>query len=167
MIASMTSATERIGKRDIAIAAILSLLGLLLMYANFDRLTDGVPATEEEKSAIEVGNLLPYELAFPLFLLVTVPLLWRRVAPITAVGAALAGLAVNELLLGTEFLRCGVVAPTAFLFAFTAAARLEARDARIGLGLSLALVLLSFVVEFGGPTSAVAAALTAAVWGIG
>jgi hypothetical protein len=166
MMDSMTSARERIGKRDIVIAAVLSLLGTALMYAN---LAD--PPWEssdpDQQAVISVGNLVPYELSIPLFLLVTVPLLWRRVAPIAAVGASLGGLLVNDALVGTEFLRCGVVAPTAFLFAFTAGAQLEAREARVGLALALGLVVVDMVVGFPLAAVAVFGGLTAVVWGIG
>ena len=167
MMDSMTSATERIGKRDIAITAALSLLGLLLMYENVARLTDGVPATAEEQSAIIYGGLLPVEVGIPLFLLVTVPLLWRRAAPAAAPGAALAGLAVNQALIGTLFIRCGVVLPTAFLFAFTTGARLEARDSRIGLAFSVGMVLLEMGVTFGPVEAVITGAITAGIWGIG
>lgn len=166
MIGSMPDAIGRIGKRDIAIAVVLSLLGVALMYAN---LAD--PPWEssdpDKQAVIRVGNLVPYELSIPLFLLVTVPLLWRRVAPIAAVGASFAGLLVNDALVGTEFLRCGVVAPTAFLFAFTAGAQLEVRAAGIGLALALGLVVVDMIVGF--PLAAVAffGGLTAVVWGIG
>ena len=167
MIEAMTSARERIGKRDIVIAVVLSAFGLLLMYENVRRLTDGVPATEEEESAIMFAGLVPVEFGIPLFLLVTVPLLWRRAAPVAAVGAALAGLVVNEALIGTEFIRCGVVLPTALLFAFASGAQLVARGSRIGLALCLGLVLLDFGVTFGGVGAVVAGAITAAIWGIG
>jgi hypothetical protein len=116
---------------------------------------------------IGYDGLLPIELAIPFFLAVTVPLVWRRVAPIPAVGAALVGLVLNELLIGTEVLRCGVVLPTAFLFAYTAGAQLGARDARIGLALSVGVSALDIVVGFGAPTTVVAVALTASLWGIG
>src|SRR5512132_2832208 len=53
-------------------------------------------------------------LAYPLFLLVTVPLLWRSVAPVQATGAALGGLVVHDVLFGTDVVRCGVVLPTTF-----------------------------------------------------
>ncbi len=139
------------------IAGVLSILGLLLMYDNvYGDLREGPDAT----SAIPFDGLLPIELAIPFFLAVTVPLLWRRVAPVPAVGAALAGLVFNELLIGTEVLRCGVVLPTAFLFAYTA-------GARIGLLLSAGLAALDIVVGFGAPTTVVAVALTTALWGIG
>ena len=108
MMESMTAATGRIAKRDIAIASVLSVLGLGLMYINVAE-----PASEEELGLVRYGGILPIELALPLFLLVTVPLLWRRAAPLAAVGASFAGLVLNELLIGTEVLRCGVVLPTA------------------------------------------------------
>ena len=167
MMDSMTTPRKRIGKRDIAITAVLSLLGLLLMYGNVRALTDDVPAKPDEKAAISFGGLLPVELAIPLFLLVTVPLLWRRVAPIPAVGAAIAGLALNEALVGSDLIRCGVLLPTAFLFAFTTGAQLEGREARIGLALSLGLLLFGTVIELGPVTAAVFACVAAAVWGIG
>jgi hypothetical protein len=166
MMELMTSATRRIGKRDVAIASVLSLLGLLLMYLNVhDHAAD--PEEFKKNTAIYFGGLLPYGFAIPLFPLVTVPLLWRRAAPIPAVGAAFAGLAVNEVLVGTDVLRCGVVLPTTLFFAFTAGAQLDGRASRIGLGLSLGLILLDGAVEFGPPGTAVFAVVTAAVWGIG
>jgi len=166
MIASMTHAGQRIGRRDIAITVVLSLLGLLLMYDNVRRLADDVQNPDAE-AVIHVGNLLPYGFAIPLFLLVTVPLLWRRAAPIAAVAAALTGLIVNELLVGTEVLRSGVVLATAFLFAFTTGAQLHAREARIGLALALGLSVVDTVASFGVPVAAVMGGVTMAIWGIG
>jgi signal transduction histidine kinase len=170
MMDSMTAAGERIGRRDVAIAAVLSLLGLLLMILNLygdDGLANGPRTNPDAHAAVHVGNLLPYEFVIPLFLLVTVPLLWRRAAPVAAVGAALAGLLVNEALTGSELVRCGVVLPTAFLFAFTTGARLDGRAARIGLALSLALTVVDASLEFGPPTTAVMGGVTVAMWGIG
>jgi len=167
MIDAMSSGAARIGKRDIAIAAIVSALGLLLMYENLRWRWHDWPPTEDEEAFIRVGALLPAEFALPLFLLVTVPLLWRRAAPLVAVGGAFAGLLVNEALLGTEFLRSGVVLLAAFLFAFAAGARLQSRESRLGLALALGLSVLDTVVAFGPPTAAVMGGLTAASWGIG
>ena len=134
MIMFMTSASERIGKRDIAIATVLSLLGLLLMYLN---VVD--PPDEEDLGMVRWGGVLPVGLALPLFLLVTVPLLWRRAAPLAAVAASFAGLIVNEVLIGTDLIRCGVVLPTACFFAFTTGSQLAGRDALIGLALAAGL----------------------------
>lgn len=166
MIDSVRASLERVGKRDVAIASVLSVLGLLLMYINVhDQRAN--PADLETRIAIDFRGVLPIEFGLALFLLVTVPLLWRRVAPIAAVGAAFAGLAVNELLIGTDVVRCGVVLPTAFLFAFTAGALLQGRAARIGLALSLGLIVLDVVVEFGALTTVVMVGVGVAMWGIG
>ena len=164
MIASMTASLSRVGKRDIAIASVLTVLGLVLMTLN---VADYDAAEHKKNTAIYFGGLIPVGFAIPLFLLVTVPLLWRRVAPLTAVGAALAGLAVNELLVGTDLVRCGVVFPTAFVFAFTTGSLLDKPDARKGLALSLGLVLLDGAVEFGPPVALVMGAVAVAMWGIG
>ena len=163
----MTSGAARIGKRDVAIAAVASVLGLLLMYENLRWRWYDWPPTEDEEAFIRVGALLPAEFAMPLFLLVTVPLAWRRAAPLAAVGAAFTGLLVNVALLGTEFLRSGVVLMAAFLFAFTTGARLENREARLGLALALGLSVIDTVAAFGPPTAAVMGGLTAASWVIG
>ena len=167
MIAAMALLRPRVARRDVVIATVLSILGVLLMYENVRRITDSIPPTAEEESFITYGGILPVELGIPLFLLVTVPLLWRRVALVAAVGLAFAGIVVNELLIGTDFLRCGVVVPTAFVFAFTAGAQLDAREARIGLVLALGLMAVDVVVTFGGLMTAVFGAMTLASWGIG
>jgi signal transduction histidine kinase len=168
MIARMTYARDRIGKRDIAIAVVMSGLGVFLMSENmFDRLADGRSPNPDERAAVHIGALVPYELAIPLFLLVTVPLLWRRAAPIAAVSASLAGMLVNILLLGTELIRCGVVLPTAFLFAFTAGAQLGKRDSRIGLALAEALVLIEIPLELGPIVAVVFAGVLAVIWATG
>ena len=165
MIASMTASLARVGKRDIAIASVLTALGVLLMVLNVsDHRAD--PARFKEETAIYWGGIVPVELAIPLFLLVTVPLLWRRVAPIPAVTAALAGIVVNELLVGTDIVRCGVVLPTAFIFAFTTASRLDGPEARKGLWLSLGMILVVGAVEFGS-SAVVFVGVGAAMWGIG
>jgi len=164
MIDSMTASLARVGKRDIAIASVLTALGLLLMYGN----VHDYDAEEFKKNtAIYYGGVLPYAFAIVLFPLVTVPLLWRRVAPLAAVAASLAGLVVNELLVGSDVVRCGVVFPTAFIFAFTSASVLDGPDARRGLALSLGLILLDGLPELGPPASAVFALVGAAIWGTG
>jgi len=140
MIASMTASPSRVGQRDIAIASVLTLLGVALMTMNVVDHHDD-PAQFKENTAVYFGGLIPIEFAIPLFLLVTVPLLWRRVAPLPAVCAALAGLAINELLVGTDVVRCGVVFPTAFVFAFTTGSLLDGPEARKGLALSLGFAM--------------------------
>jgi hypothetical protein len=142
MIEAMRSATALVGKRDAAIAVVFSLLGLLLMYGQ--------------------TNVL----AAALFLAVTVPLAWRRAAPLAALMAALAALLVHLAVFGTGVIRCGIVLPTAFLLVFAAGAQLELRRALIGLALGLGLIGIEGA-YFIGPSIAAFAALAAAVWAIG
>jgi signal transduction histidine kinase len=147
MIGSMTTPRERIGPLDIAITVVMSALGMLLMYANVHDDNAGV-------------------LAYPVFLLVTVPLLWRSVAPVQATAAALGGLVIHDVLFGTDVVRCGVVLPTTFFLVFSSGARLEKREARIGLGVGLGLILAESITFFGG-FGVVFAAITAAIWATG
>ncbi|HYF25090.1 MAG TPA: hypothetical protein VD931_05075 [Baekduia sp.] len=162
----MTGTAQPIGRRDVAIAFLLSALGVALMISNVNELNAGTRGPDQE-AAVHIGSLLPFEAAIPLFLLVTVPLVWRRTAPLQAGAASLGGLALNVALVGSEFLRCGIVLPTAMLFAFAAASMRDGRDARLGLGLGVALAVGDFLLEFGPAMGVAAGVLTAAVWGIG
>ena len=164
MIESMKASLTRVSKRDIVIASVLTALGLLLMYEN---VSEYDAAEFKKNTAVFYGGFVPYWVAFVLFPLVTVPLLWRRVAPLAAVAAAFAGLVVNELVVGTDVIRCGVVFPTAFVFAFTTGSLLDAPDARKGLALSLGLVFLDGVVEFGPSVPVVMGAVAVAMWATG
>jgi signal transduction histidine kinase len=149
MIDSMTSARERIGKLDIAFTVVLSALGILLMYGNVD----------DPKVDASVWVI-------PLFLPVTLPLLWRRAAPVGALAVMLGALLVHDLLFGSEVVRCGVVLPTMFLLVFSAATRLEQGDALVALGLGFAAILAESITFF-GTFGLFFAGLTAAIWGIG
>jgi signal transduction histidine kinase len=167
MMSFVTSARTRIGKRDIAIAGVLTLLGQLLMWGNVKELTDDVPPKPDQVPNLDWGGLLPAESAYPLFLLVTVPLLWRRVAPLPAMAVAFGGLLLNEVLVGTDLLRCGVVLPTACFFAFTAGAQLSGRGSQIGLALAGGLTLVDFSIGFDPVTTAVMTTVTVSMWVIG
>ena len=166
MINSMKDSLRGVAKRDYVIAGVVTVAGLALMYLNVhDHHAD--PAEFKRNSAIFYGGVVPYGFAMVLFPLVTVPLLWRRVALIAAAGGALAGLVVNELLVGTDIVRCGVVFPTAFLFAFAAGAYLDGRDSFIGLVLAQGLVWVDGPPEFGPVVPLVMAAVALSMWGIG
>src|SRR5215213_6089195 len=146
MMDSMKDSLRGVARRDYVIAGVVTALGLALMYVNVH---DYDAAEYKRNTAIFYGGVVPYALAIPLFTLVTVPLLWRRVATITAVGASLGALVVNELLVGTDVVRCGVVFPTAFFFGFAAGAYLDGRDKFVGLALALGLVWVDGPPEFG------------------
>jgi len=168
MIVSMKASVNGIAKRDVAIAAVLSVLGALLMWGGVTDLDGAAMRPDpDERAAIHIGNVLPYEFAIPLFLLVTVPTAWRRVAPLPALAAALAGLVANELLVGSELVRCGIVLPVAFLFAFTAAAYLPGRDAVAGLLGSIAIAAAVALIELPASMAAVFVAITTGFWAIG
>ena len=162
MMGSMTVPGGPFARRDVAFAAVLSLLGLLLMVQSVTS-HDEWWADPGTRAAIHVGNLLPYGLVVPLFLLVTVPVLWRRVAPTAAVAASCAGLLVNYALTGTEVLRCGVVLLVGLLFAFTAGTRASS----VGLALSVALITLSIAVEVEWQMAVFLSAVALALWGVG
>jgi hypothetical protein len=105
---------------------VLSGLGVLYMVESV--------RAEDVEVLVGIDGPLPMAFAVPLILLVTVPLAWRRAAPLAAATAALAGLVVNDVLVGTEMLRCGVVLPTAAVLAFTVGHSSTAATAASGSG---------------------------------
>jgi signal transduction histidine kinase len=70
-------------------------------------------------------------LSAPVFVLVTVPLLWRRVAPVQALVGFIAAVALHVALFGTVT-RCGLALPVMFFLVFAAGARLGLRGAALG-----------------------------------
>jgi signal transduction histidine kinase len=148
---SMIWTGEPVGRRDLVIAAALSLIGLWAMYK--DTLKPGVNVSD---------------LAIPVFLAVTVPLVWRRAAPLAALSAELVALAAHVVLFG-EMVRCGIVFPVTWILVFAASARLERRPALTGLLLGVGCVFvmasddgrvsLGWAVPF--------AVVTVFVWGTG
>jgi signal transduction histidine kinase len=122
MMRSMIQTGEPVGRRDIAIAAIVSLLGLVLMYSD----------------AVEPKATVSY-LAIPVFLAVTIPLVWRRSAPLLALSAVLIALSAHVVLFG-EMTRCGIVFPLTWILVFAAGARLERGPALAGLALGIGCI---------------------------
>lgn len=122
MIHSMSRTGEPIERRDVAIAAFFTLAGVVAMYRT--------------SSQLHVSYL-----TMLVFLAVTIPILWRRAAPLAAITAVLVALAAHILLFGTVS-RCGVVFPLIWLLIFAAGARLELRPAAIGLAVGLGAIAL-------------------------
>jgi signal transduction histidine kinase len=122
MMRTMSRTGESIGRLDIAIAVALSALGLLLMYGN---------ATDADVDASW--------LAMPVFLGVTIPVLWRRAAPLQAMAAVAVAVAVHIALFGSV-VRCGVVFPVVGVLVFTIAARFERTTALWALAGALAII---------------------------
>jgi signal transduction histidine kinase len=153
MIDSVTAARQRVTTRDVVIAALFSLVAAGSMISE----------VLDERIGASV-------FAVPLFLAVTVPLAWRRIDPVRATAAALGGLLVHIALFGS-LIRCGIVFPASFVFAFSVGAQLERHEALVGLSLALGCVLAVCLSdgELGAPLQVFPffAAVTAAVWGVG
>ena len=154
MIGTMTSARERIGRFDVAVAVVATLVAAGDMLAShYD------------------DDLQTSVLAVPLFAGVTMPLLWRRAAPLAALAATNVALLVHVAAFGDDAVRCGIVIPVALVLGYSAGARLERNEALLGLALAMALNLVVCLTDApsGAPPAAFAflGPITAAVWGGG
>lgn len=148
----MLTVKRSIGRLDVLLALLAIALGTLLMYANVYEPEDGLD--------------VPFA-AIPAFLLVSVPVLWRSIDPLRALGAVLLGLAVHTAVFG-EVVRCGAAFPALAIVAYAAGRRLQGLDARIGLGLGLAGALLVGAGEFlGFGVVVVGLPLVTFAWGAG
>jgi signal transduction histidine kinase len=132
MMRNMGRTGERIGKLDIAIAVALTALGVLLMYGN---------ATDADVDSSW--------LAIPVFLGVTVPVLWRRAAPLQALAAVGAATVIHIALFGS-LVRCGVVFPVVGVLVFSIAARFDRATALWALAGSQAIILVMSVADANG-----------------
>jgi signal transduction histidine kinase len=154
MIASMTSPSERIGKLDIGIAALASAVAVADVISQV-----GDP---------QYGDVSAWSVA-PI-LLITVPLLWRRKAPLTALAATLAGVLAHWAIFG-GVVRCGFTIPIMGLLAFSAGARLSGTDRWIALGLAQAIGIAVCLTD--GPSGAppsgmvITIPIVFAAWGLG
>jgi hypothetical protein len=124
MIGSVESALQRFGWTDAAIAAAASVVAVLYMASEVD----------DPKIKASIA-------AVPLFLAVPATLLWRRRAPLAALGGLLVAVLVHAAIFGTDVIRCGIVIPVSFALAYAAGARLPRRDAIVGLVLAEAAVV--------------------------
>jgi signal transduction histidine kinase len=155
MIRSMTSIRERIGWLDIGITLVAVAAATLYMAVQ--------PSDSETPDATYW--------AVPFFALIALPLLWRRVAPLAAVVASVAAAGLHVALFQDNVIRCGIVIPLSFLFAFAVGARLERNQSL--LGLLCALGIGFFGCAFDAPTGADVGAMifvapvAIAVWGVG
>jgi signal transduction histidine kinase len=98
---------------------------------------------------------------------VTLPVAWRRRAPLAVALALAAGMVISGAPTFDQT-RCGVAIPAALLVAFTVASTCERRDAAIGLVALLAgVVFLLFTDSQLDAGAAFLLPLTAGVWGAG
>src|SRR4051794_25807990 len=105
-LGAMTQTKPHINRRDLAIAVAASAFSLW----------EGIlKVTEDAGSAPAISG--------PLFLGLSVPLLWRCAAPVAALAATLAALLVSIALYPDSLARCGVVVPFALILGYAAGAR--------------------------------------------
>jgi signal transduction histidine kinase len=154
MIPFMSAAGPRIARRDIAIAALFSIVGV----AGIGWLQEG-PHGESLPGKPVMGSLI---------LLAVIPVLWRRRAPLLAATGTLVGTGVHVLIYGTIG-RCGLLLPLLFVEAFAVAAWLERDQALVGLAIVLgaAVVCLSADQAAGWDGLTIAVPVSLAVWFIG
>jgi signal transduction histidine kinase len=155
MIRSMTINPGRIGRLDAAVAAVAVALATVYM------------AVQPSDASLPDATYW----AVPFFALIVAPLVWRRVNPLLAAGAAAAFAALHVALFTDTVIRCGILIPLCFILAFAVGARLDRGPSLLGLG--CCLLVGFFGCAFDGPTGADVWAMTfvapvaIAIWGVG
>ena len=149
MLGAMTSIRGRLNAIDVLLTLFVVGIGVVLMIGD---------VSDEGASW----------LAVPLFLPVTLTMLWRRSSPLGALAAAAVAVAGHIALFGT-ITRCGVFLPLQFFLVFSAAARLGWRGSFLGLALSLAgmTVMLGWDKSAGIDALPYAGMLVLGVWVVG
>jgi signal transduction histidine kinase len=149
MLRSVTAV--RPGRLDLALTALAATFAAVLGVGNVED-----PEVQASWAAV------------PGMVAIALTLLARSRAPLAALAAALAVIAVNVAALGTA-VRCGLVFPLEFLLVFSAAARLPRRQALAGLALALAGVTVMMLGDgaVGPGNMPFFLPLTAAVWALG
>jgi hypothetical protein len=117
---------------DYLLAAVATAAGMYLMYENIAGHDRGLPHPQSTTTAA----MLPF------FLLVTVPILWRRRDILAVTGVTAVALVVHVVLFGWET-RCGVVLPLSGALAYAVARFAAGRRERL---LALTVILLLQVV---------------------
>jgi hypothetical protein len=109
---------------DYVLAGLMTAAGVFLMYEN---IAAGADTSLAHPLSTQTGAMLPF------FLLVTVPILWRRRNVLAVVGATTVATVLHVVLFGW-ITRCGVALPLSIALAY-AVARLAhgRRDHLIGL----------------------------------
>ena len=108
---------------DYVMAALATAAGVVMMYLDMTAGEHGLPHPQSTTTAAML----------PVFLAVTVPILWRRRNILAVVAVTTAATAVHVLLFGWNT-RCGVVLPLSFALAYAVARfAVGRRDHLIGL----------------------------------
>jgi signal transduction histidine kinase len=146
MLRSMTSVKRDIAPLDLLVTAVAAACSVLFMA--------GVVADEGGSWA-----------AVAVFPIVTLPLLWRRVAPNAALAGFIAAIGLHIALFGT-LTRCGLVFPVEFLLVFAAGARHGWRGAALGWLLGIAAACLTLGWDASAPIADAGAYICVLLTGI-
>lgn len=153
----MTKIFEGVRRGDVALAAVLTALGVLLMIENIASATGGDIRVDSRSW-----------LVVPVFALATLPILWRRRSMLVVLAVTAAALAVHVVAFGW-MVRCGIGLPLAFALAYSAGRLGNRGQAFIGLAAVLGIQLLVLVRDSAAGLGAIpfTAVISAAVWGVG
>lgn len=138
---------------DYTLAALVTAVGVLLMYMDIAAHAHGLPHPQSTTTAA----MLPF------FLAVTVPILWRRRNILAVVAATTVAEAVHLILFGWNT-RCGVVLPLSFALSY-AVARFAIDRWQHMLALGIILVLQVVTLARDSSIGTVLAALPLAIGG--
>jgi signal transduction histidine kinase len=165
--ASQQSLGRDIRLRDWALAGVLTALGVLLMWFNLQTSEHQVRAAIAEGSMVHLNSSYsPWMI--PVFAAATIPVLWWRRSILAVAAAAVAVLALHDLLFGWVT-RCGAGLPLAFVLAFLGAFAAERTTRWIVCGLSVVLTALVLAIDSTTGPSAIILALpiVCIVFGVG
>lgn len=141
----MGGALRGIKAGDYVLAGVLTTLCLVM--ATFDVQTTDAEVARSIASGSMVHAVSSHSLwMLPVFAAAAVPALWWRRSVLAAIGAAIAVMALHDVLFGWVT-RCGAGLPLAFVLAFLGALTYERTKAWVAAGLSLLLAFAVAVVD--------------------
>lgn len=146
---------------DAVLAIALSATGVLLMVMNIN-------AEPGDMKDLDHAITSQSWLMLPVFLLATIPVLWRRrnVVAVALVSAAALGV---HLLAFDWVIRCGAALPLSFVLAYSVGKLAEKRESYAGIGVVIAGQALSLVKDSAAGLEILpfTAVIALAAWGIG
>jgi hypothetical protein len=153
----MNTVFSGVRKGDVALAAVLTALGVLLMVENIK--SDPGAATRIDSHSW---------LLVPVFAAATLPILWRRRSMTGVYVVTAAALAVH-LVAFDHLVRCGAGLPLAFALAYSAGRLQRGRASLLGLAATLGIqvLVLMYDTAAGLGIIPVTAVIGVAAWGVG
>ena len=146
---------------DAVLASALSVAGVLLMVMNIN-------ADPSDTKDLEHAITNQSWLMLPVFLLATIPVLWRRRNVVAVALVSTAALGVH-LLAFDWVIRCGAALPLSFVLAYSIGKLAEKRETYAGIAIVIAGQGLSLVKDSAAGLEILpfTAVIALAAWGIG